>query len=130
MYDEVSKFPDEVDGLIFYSDTSIDKKPIADQHTALINEGLYSEASQLAKDGNLDGQFAGLYNMLENRILALQTEVVGKEKHNPHYFTSPEPSAEESEMWVQLDCGIHSLLAQYPHEALHWYTHEELRILF
>ena len=126
MYKEQSSYPEKVDDLIFYSDVSISKRPIMNQHTALIKDGRYTEASQYIHDNDIHGHFAGLYNLMGNRLAALQERVRTLTKYNPHYFTGYEPDANVGEMWIEVEQGSYEIMAKYPHSALANYSHDEL----
>lgn len=65
--------PNKVDDLIFFEDISYDQKPIWDEFEDLIAVGDYAGAQALAKAyGDLHGYFADLYNMMVNRLYAVQ----------------------------------------------------------
>lgn len=65
--------PNKVDDLIFFEDISYDQKPIWDEFEDLIAIGDYAGAQALAKSyGDLHGYFADLYNMMVNRLYAVQ----------------------------------------------------------
>lgn len=65
--------PNKVDDLIFFEDISYDQKPIWDEFEDLIAVGDYAGAQALAKSyGDLHGYFADLYNMMVNRLYAVQ----------------------------------------------------------
>lgn len=93
-YDEASKYPTEVDPLIFYQDITIDKKKYMDEYYRLISEKKYTEASQYIADKDVDGMFAGLMNLLVNRVRATQEHVKTlSEKQKKTFFETDRPSS-------------------------------------
>ncbi len=66
----------------------------------LIREEKYSEASKYINQQNgIHGAFAGLFNLIENRIYKLQRHLLAKED-NPHHFSESEPDIPEGEIWI------------------------------
>ena len=101
MYNINSNFPISVDDLIFYSDVDLEHLPIMEKHNELISSGKYTEASNYINDhDNIHGHFSRLYNLMGNRLHALQVYVKEKEKINPFHFSAKEPDIAEGEFWI------------------------------
>lgn len=99
--DITSNFPEQIDDLIFYQDINLSKSAIISQYQTLLNEGHYSQASQLLKNSGAFYYGADLFNLLENRIFNLQKYVKEKTKVNPHIFSSDKPANYTTgTMWI------------------------------
>lgn len=92
-YEEASKYPTEIDPLIFYQDITIDKKKYMDEYYRLFSEKKYTEASQYIADKGVDGMFASLMNLLVNRLEATQKHIKTKTKQQKTYFETDRPSS-------------------------------------
>lgn len=72
-YENYSSFPEAVDPLIFFQDIDIPHKAAYDTFRQMISNGQYSAALEyINSQDDVDGYFADLYNLLEERILNLQ----------------------------------------------------------
>lgn len=72
-YENYSSFPEAVDPLIFFQDIDIPHKAVYDTFRQMISNGQYSAALEyINSQDDVDGYFADLYNLLEERILNLQ----------------------------------------------------------
>lgn len=93
IYNEMSNYPNEVDELIFYSDLDLKHKEIADKFYSLLYAKKYNEAKALLESeetNGLHGNFASLYNMLENRIYNLQEHISTRKKRELIFYgTAP-----------------------------------------
>lgn len=99
-----SKYPKQVDDLVFFQDVSLDTKPVMDHFQALYSNKQYTQAKNYVNSqSGIDGYFAGLYLMLEDRIYKLQQHVSA----HPHYQLgwygeTCEYDINEGEVWIDL----------------------------
>ena len=99
---EISAFPDKVDEMTFFQDVSLNTIEYRNEYQRLLSNGNYSGAAMyINRQNNIYGYFACFFNMLENRIYALQ-----------EYLLKSACTQEE--------------LSEYLHGALSQYTNEEL----
>ncbi len=79
MCNTISHYPDGIDKMIFFQDTSLDKIDIMNQYNNLICQGKYSEASKfISQQEGICGYFADFFNAIENRIYNLQNHLLNK----------------------------------------------------
>lgn len=101
--DEQSFYPEKIDAMSFFQDVSLNTIEYMNQYQHLIAEGKYSDANQYINDKTgIYGYFACFFNMLENRIYALQKYLLNWEENS------------------------HKVLSKYTHEELSKFNHEEL----
>ncbi len=101
LYNINSYYPDQIDPLIFFQDIDIDHLEPMKHFQNLIQQGRYTEASEyINQQKGIHGAFAGLFNLIENRIYALQRHLLSKHKINPHHFSDSEPDITEGEIWI------------------------------
>ncbi len=101
LYNINSSYPDQIDPLIFFQDIDIDHLEQMQHFQNLIQQGRYTEASEYINQQNgIHGAFAGLFNLIENRIYALQNYLLAKQRINPHYFSKTKPDILENEIWI------------------------------
>ncbi len=99
---ETSSYPDKIDEMTFFQDVSLNTIEYRNEYERLLFSGKYSEAAQyINRQNGIYGYFACFFNMLENRIYALQD-------------------------YLQRSASTHEFLSRYSHEGLGQYTHEEL----
>lgn len=95
MIETTSKFPTEIDALNYYSNVSISQKDTADNYATLVKKRQYTEAQKVLSDSDLFGWFAEYFNMIENRVYAVQNylknECVAKHPKQDLY-TTDEPT--------------------------------------
>lgn len=100
-FEETSKYPNVIDPLIFYQDITIDKKQYMDEYYRLIKEKKYAEASQYIADKDVDGMFAGLMNLLVNRLRAAQEQIRPKTKQEKIFFETDRPTnVSHGTIWI------------------------------
>lgn len=91
-FNEESQYPQKVDELIFYQDVDLAHLPILEEHEALIQQKQYTLASEyLQKQTGYFSCSAGLFNLIQNRIKALQDDLLATGKKNPHIYSELEP---------------------------------------
>ncbi len=101
IYNPSSYYPDKIDPLIFFQDVDLEHLEIMEHFQNLIREEKYSEASKYINQQNgIHGAFAGLFNLIENRVYKLQRHLLAKEDINLHHFSEIEPDIPESEIWI------------------------------
>jgi len=99
---EISAFPNKVDEMTFFQDVSLNTIEYRNEYQGLLSKGRYSEAARyINRQNDIYGYFACFFNMLENRIYALQE-------------------------YLLTSASTHEDLSEYSHEALSQYTYEEL----
>lgn len=96
-----SSFPSVIDSLIFYQDLNLEYTDIFYRYQRFLRESNVSEAAQDLRQSGIPYYGAGLFNLIENRINSLQTYLKANPKHNPHCFSSGQPSgAANGIMWI------------------------------
>ena len=96
--DYTSTFPENVDAMTFFNDVRIREKEYFDTYTNLINEGKYSDANDyMIQVGQPNGMFsysADYFNLIENRIKAVQDYLLTQKvkQPNPFKYSDTEPS--------------------------------------
>lgn len=99
---EISSYPNKVDEMTFFQDVSLNTIEYRNEYQRLLSKGNYSEAAEyINRQNDIHGYFACFFNMLENRIYALQENLLRS-------------------------ASTHEYLSKYSHEALSQYTYEEL----
>lgn len=103
LYNPLSIYPRGVDELIFFQDVDISHAPIMEHYQKLIAEGKYTEANNfIDQQSNIHGYFAGLFNLLETRIDALQTYLLTKKKNITHVTSDTEPeNIKRGTIWIE-----------------------------
>ena len=101
-----SSYPDKIDEMTFFQDTSLHTIEYMKKYQNLISAGKYSDANYYinGKTG-IYGYFACFFNMLENRIYALQDDLLNQ------------PG------------DTHNDFSHYTHETLGLYHHDALAAL-
>ena len=86
----LSIYPDGIDELTFFQDVSLDKIEVLNTYNNLIEQGEYSKASvYINEQEGIFGYFACFFNLIENRIYALQHYLLAQgQKENPIVTTS------------------------------------------
>lgn len=100
MKDTSTKFPTEIDSRIFFQDISIDDLDVWEQHKTLISSESYTKASELLNDSEIDFYGAWLLNLLENRLEAIGSFLLQKNKPNLQVYSSVEPVAKAGLHWI------------------------------
>ena len=91
MKDTSTKFPQEIDQRMFFSDICIDQVPIMQEYYKLLNAGNYDMASDLLNNSEVSFYGAWLLNMWENRLNAVGDYVMKLEKPKLITYQSAEP---------------------------------------
>lgn len=103
IYFTPSSYPNRVDDLLFLSDVDCKSEYIMKQHQEYIDKGMYTDASNYIKDQmntvDITPVVADLFNLLENRIIALQTYLLGQGSVNRAYSEEPSNPTENS-IWI------------------------------
>lgn len=100
MKDTSTKFPTEIDSRIFFQDISLDDLDVWEQHKTLISSGSYTKASELLDDSEIDFYGAWLLNLLENRLEAIGSFLLQKNKTNLQVYSGVEPVAKTGLHWI------------------------------
>lgn len=102
---EYSVYPDKIDEMTFFQDVSLNTIEYMNQYQNLISKEKYTDADNYINDQTgIYGYFACFFNMLENRIFALQN-------------------------YLSNDVSGHEGLSGYFHDELGDYTHDEISLL-
>ncbi len=108
----MSHYPDGVDPMIFFQDTSLDNIDVLNTYNKLISQGKYTEAGKyISLQEGIYGFFADFFNAIENRIYNLQKHILEKPPKKqpfiPHQITDETleelndvPSIEEGMFWI------------------------------
>ena len=90
MKNTTSKFPSMIDDRVFFEDINLTQLDIKNQYEQLLQQGKYTEASQLLNNSDVDFYGAWILNLLENRLLNIQTYLQDETKpHLVDYNTQP-----------------------------------------
>ncbi len=102
--DTQSNYPDSIDEMTFFSDVPLSKAEIMDMYNQLIAQGNFDEANEYMN--RQEGIFtfsADYFNLIENRIHALQTYLLTKTKKHPFVFSENQPTnVEVGCIWISL----------------------------
>ena len=89
---EISSYPDKIDEMTFFQDVSLNTIEYMNEYQKLISNGDFFEANKyISNKKGIYGYFDCFFNMIENRIYALQDYIEKKEKINPHINYSELP---------------------------------------
>ena len=101
IYNTTTNYPTSIDDLLFISDIDYKSESIMNKHQDYINNGLYTDASNyLNNQAGITPIVADLFNLLENRITALQTYLLEQEIVQRAYYEEPE-SGIEGTIWIE-----------------------------
>lgn len=95
MYNEVSQYPTTIDELIFFHDVSINDLEFVKLYDELIAQQAYGEANALLEEYSSHVAYsAELYNLIENRIYALQSHLLDQviQDKRPEVLSEAEPT--------------------------------------
>ena len=95
-------FPQKIDDLLFYQDIDAAAAGISDHYQKLLRSGRYTEAADYLQKTGLPHYGADLFNLIENRIHAVQTYLSQNDPPtNPHIISETEPSdAPPDAIWI------------------------------
>lgn len=102
IYNITTNYPTSIDDLLFVSDVDLKSEPIMNNHQDYINKGEYTNASNyLNNQTGITPIVADLFNLLENRIVALQMHLLTQddEVERAHY-EKPESSIDGT-IWIE-----------------------------
>lgn len=101
MYNTTSNFPVGIDDLLFISDVDYPHKEIFETHKTYLNNGQYSQASDFINSQNgITPIVADLFNLINNRIIALQSYLLESDKCNRATYNSEPISPVNEEIWI------------------------------
>lgn len=101
IYNTTTNYPTSVDDLLFISDVDCKSESIMNKHQDYINKGEYDNASNyLNSQTNITPIVADLFNLLENRIIAVQRHVLTLNDIERAYYEEPE-SPVEGTIWIE-----------------------------
>lgn len=102
MKNTLSIFPNGIDDLIYFSDISLDQVEVMNQYQKLLNEGKYTEASQLLDSSEVSFYGAYLLNILENRLNKIGKYLLTKEKPIANIYQDEQPSQtlKNNTVWI------------------------------
>ena len=96
-----TKFPQEIDDRIFFSDISISQTPIMQKYYTYLNAGNYDEASELLNNSDVFFYGAWILNLLENRLYAMEKYVFNLDKNKIVEYQRTEPSdVSQGTVWI------------------------------
>lgn len=89
----------DVDDRIYFSDISINKEPLMRQYELLLSQSEYDDALDLIEDEDFYG--AWLLNMLENRLVNIETKIWNLQKPVLGLYQNEEPiNVEAGMVWI------------------------------
>ena len=101
IYNTISNFPYMIDDLVFISDVDCKSEHIMIQHQEYINNGLYEEASNyLNSQTNITPIVADVFNLIEDRIVTLQTYLLTQGSVDRAYYEQPSNPVEGT-IWIE-----------------------------
>lgn len=93
MRNESSVFPDGIDPRVYFSDIDLDNVEFMHNYQELIQNGKYTEASQLLNSNdNVTFYGAWVLNMFENRLRNTGEYLLTKKKASANTYQSKEPT--------------------------------------
>ncbi len=94
-------FPADIDARKYYQDVRISQLNTKTAYEGTLRQGNYTAASHVLQTSNIDYYGAYMFNMLENRLDAIQTYLDAKEKPVLTKLQSEEPlDVEEGVSWI------------------------------
>lgn len=97
----------EIEGMTFFSDVKLSNKSIMDEYDAYVAQGKYDEASEYIEDANKQGKIysysAYFYNLIENKIKAVQDYLLNEKvkQSSPFKYSEEKPiDIEIGEFWL------------------------------
>ena len=100
IYNTTTNYPVAVDDLLFISDVDCKSESIMNKHQDYIKKGEYNNASNyLNKQTGITPIVADLFNLLENRIVALQGHLLEQDGVERAYYEEPDNPTEGC-IWV------------------------------
>ena len=108
MHDPTTHFPGELDSRIYYSDVSLKEKDLLDGYNELIKQQKYKDASQYLYDNievpdrNVGYNGAYLWNMMTNRVVAIENEVqtIDSTLTRPYYGDTKPSELRVGMVWI------------------------------
>ena len=97
-----SNYPNQIDSMTFFQDISLQKKNIMEHYNELISQQKYTEANEyMSQQSEIFLYSADFFNLIENRIYALQNYLLTKQPKK--YFVSSEEKpidAKINTIWI------------------------------
>lgn len=101
IYNTITNYPTSVDDLLFISDVDCKSENIMKQHQEYISNGMYTDASNYINNQiGITPIVADLFNLLENRLIALQSYLLTQESVNRAYYEEPS-NAVDGTIWIK-----------------------------
>jgi hypothetical protein len=102
MYTVNSSFPTDVDPLIYFQDLTAADNDIVNSFISYVNKGDYDSARALLQDKH--SYSADLFNMMQNRILTLQTKLKPMERTSNDflYFQEDTLNANPGQIYIEM----------------------------
>lgn len=101
IYNTTTNYPTSVDDLLFISDVDCKSESIMNKHQDYIKKGEYDNASNyLNNQAGITPIVADLFNLLENRIIAVQTHLLEQDSVERAYYEEPE-SPVDGTIWIE-----------------------------
>lgn len=77
--DPTSYYPQKIDEMIFFQDSNLENIEVMNHYNKLLAQGKYSEASDyIDQQEGICGFFADYFNLIENRVYAIQEYLLQK----------------------------------------------------
>lgn len=101
IYNTTTNYPTAVDDLLFISDVDCKSESIMNKHQDYIKKGEYDNASNyLNNQVGITPIVADLFNLLENRIIAVQTHLLEQDDEVERAFYEEPENPTEGCIWV------------------------------
>lgn len=101
-YITTSSFPTSIDDRTFISDVDLNHKTIMDTHIGYINNGEYTNASTyINSQTDITPITAGMWNMFENQIIALQTYLKTLSPIERATYGNEPESPSVNDIWIE-----------------------------
>lgn len=102
IYNTTTNYPTSVDDLLFISDVDCKSENIMNTHQEYINRSKYTDASRyLNNQSNITPIVADLFNLLENRLIALQSHLLSQDDEVERAFYEEPESSVEGTIWIE-----------------------------
>lgn len=134
-----TKFPQYIDGRIFFQDINLAQTQIMKQYYLLLNSNNYSKASEFLNNSEVFFYGAWLLNLFEKRLHAIYDYVSNLPPKKPlvEYQTTEPVPTDSGVHWISSDMDINSdddmgtweTVSNYTWEQLFDYTWEDINTL-
>ena len=102
IYNTTTNYPASVDDLLFISDVDCKSENIMNKHQNYINNNAYTDASNyLNNQTGITPIVADLFNLFENRLIALQSHLLSQDDEVERAFYEEPENPTDGCIWVE-----------------------------